>query len=273
MKNTSIFCLTLNPDHIKLINELTYIPVGLGEKNFSKDFLTDKIGEEISTKNPFYGEYTFHYWIWKNHISNIKTKWVGFCQYRKFFSTKKIELADNDFKELKQIVFKEVNQKDDTFDCLLGEKFSVENYKISKILKNHLNIFLKNPSLFFIKKKRTLKFHFDLFHGHGNFDKALEFLDDKYKNDFNNYMNEETSFHPHNMFICKTEILKDYYEAVFPWLSKCEDVFGFKEQSNYGLKRIYGFLAERFLSFWFTKNYKIKTLPIVFKNLSDYKDL
>ena len=26
---------------------------------------------------------------------------------------------------------------------------------------------------------------------------------------------------------------------------------------NYGLKRIYGFLAERFLSYWFNKNYKV----------------
>ena len=88
MNNLSMFCLTLNPDHIKLINELTYIPVGLGEKKFSKDFLTDKIGEEISTKNPFYGEYTFHYWIWKNYLDKIKTEWVGFCQYRKFFVKK-----------------------------------------------------------------------------------------------------------------------------------------------------------------------------------------
>ena len=42
---------------------------------------------------------------------------------------------------------------------------------------------------------------------------------------------------------------------------------------GYGLKRIYGFLAERFLSYWFKKNYKVKELPIIVKNLSDYKDL
>ena len=85
-------------------------------------------------------------------------------------------------------------------------------------------------------------------------------------------MNNETSFNPHNMFICKTEILKKYYNEVFPWLEKCESQFGFNDLEGYGLKRIYGFLAERFLSYWFKKNYKVKELPIIVKNLSDYKD-
>ena len=67
------------------------------------------------------------------------------------------------------------------------------------------------------------------------------------------------------------EILKKYYEVVFPWLEKCESVFGFNDLKGYGLKRIYGFLAERFLSYWFNKNYRIKELPIIFKDLNDYK--
>ena len=75
------------------------------------------------------------------------------------------------------------------------------------------------------------------------------------------------------MFICKTEILIKYYETLFPWLQKCEDIFGFKDLTGYGMTRIYGFLAERFLSYWFQKNYKVKERPIIFKDISDYKDL
>ena len=75
------------------------------------------------------------------------------------------------------------------------------------------------------------------------------------------------------MFICKKEILKSYYETIFPWLQKCEGIFGFKNLKGYGMTRIYGFLAERFLSYWFLKNYKVKELPIIVKNLSDYKNL
>ena len=86
-------------------------------------------------------------------------------------------------------------------------------------------------------------------------------------------MENRTSFNPHNMFICKTIILKEYYKTIFTWLEQCEKVFGFKDLDSYGLKRIYGFLAERFLSYWFNKNYKVMEKPIIVKDLSDYKDL
>ena len=159
------------------------------------------------------------------------------------------------------------------YECILGKKFSVQNYKFSKILKKHLIEFLKKPQLIFDKKKRSLKFHFNLFHGKGNLDLAINQLEKKYQKDFENYMSTNTEFHPHNMFICKTEILKNYYEVIFPWLQKCESVFGFKKLDGYGKRRIYGFLAERFLSYWFSKNYSVAEVPIIGKDLSYYKNL
>ena len=74
------------------------------------------------------------------------------------------------------------------------------------------------------------------------------------------------------LIICKKEILHQYYESVFPWLKKCENIFGFSNLKGYGLKRIYGFLAERYLSYWFQKNKRVKEYPILFKDISDYKD-
>ena len=85
MNNISFFCLTLDPLHEEKIKSLSYIHVGLGKRNFSKNILQDKDEKNISYKNPFYGEYTLHYWIWKNYLDKINTDWVGFCQYRKFF--------------------------------------------------------------------------------------------------------------------------------------------------------------------------------------------
>ena len=273
MKNISIFCLTLNPKHEKIIEKLSYIPVGLGDKIFSSDCFTDKKGENISTKNPFYGEYTFHYWLWKNYLDQIQTDWVGFCQYRKFFVVNEVDEKKLKFEELQKHIIKKINNDYDEFDCILGKKFTVENFKISKIFKNHLLEFLKKPSLLFVKKNRNLKFHFDLFHGKGNLDAAIAELDGNDKNDFKNFMQSKTSFNPHNMFICRKNILKGYYETIFPWLEKCENIFGFQNLDGYGLQRIYGFLAERFLSYWFNKNYRVKELPIIVKDLSDYKDL
>jgi hypothetical protein len=74
------------------------------------------------------------------------------------------------------------------------------------------------------------------------------------------------------MLICKSKkILISYYESVFPWLERCEKIFGFKNLDSYGLRRIYGFLAERYMSYWFQKYTKIKLMPIYFKDISDFK--
>ena len=155
MKNISIFCLTLDPNHEKTIEKLSYIPVGLGSKKFSEKCFTDKTGENISYKNEFYGEYTFHYWLWKNYLDSIKTEWVGFCQYRKFFVKKKVDEKKLSFEDLNENILKTIEKNLDNFDCILGKSFSVENYKISKIIKNHFSVFIKNPSLFFFRKKKN----------------------------------------------------------------------------------------------------------------------
>ena len=129
---------------------------------------------------------------------------------------------------------------------------------------------IKNPVLFFDKKKRNIKFHFDMFHGEGTLDKAINELDLENKSDFNYFVNSEVSFNPHNMFICKSgKILKKYYESVFPWLEKCEKIFGFN-LDGYSRKRIYGFLAERYMSYWFKKNTKFTTLPITVSDISSF---
>ncbi len=154
MKNTSIFCLTLKPEHEEIIKELSYIPVGLGNQKFSKECLSDKKGDSISLKNPFYGEYTFHYWVWKNYLDKIKTNWVGFCQYRKFFFLEKTKEDNLSFKNLKNSIIIDAEGLDGNFDCILGKKFKVDNYKFSKIIKHHLIDFLLNPTLFFNKKKK-----------------------------------------------------------------------------------------------------------------------
>ncbi len=273
MNNISIFCLTLNPNHENFIKELSYIPVGLGEKKFSTEFLNDKNGINISSKNQSYGEYTFHYWLWKNYLDKIETEWVGFCQYRKFFIKTKFYEKDLSFNKLKEISINNISTELSNYDCILGEQFAVDNYKLIKILKNHLIQFIKNPLVLFIKKKRTIKFHFDLFHGKGNLDKAINLLDSENKDDFLKFVSSKTSFNPHNMFMCKTKILKSYYESVFPWLEKCEKIFGFEKLDGYGMKRIYGFLAERYLSYWFSKNHNVKEIPIIGKDLSDYNFL
>ena len=64
------------------------------------------------------------------------------------------------------------------------------------------------------------------------------------------------------IFFCKSKkLMNDYFNSVFSWLERCENEFGF-ELKGYSLKRLYAFLAERYLSYWFQKYSKYKTWPI-----------
>ncbi len=267
-----MYCLTLRNNDLDFIKKLDFIPVGLGKNISSKEFLRDNTQDNISNKNEFYGEYTFHYWLWKNYLPKIKSNWIGFCQYRKFFLRERLSI-NTKFNDFQNHLLTKIDKNLEKFDCILGNKYSVVNFKFSKIIKNHFFTFVSNPKFLFFKNKRTLKFQFDLFHGKGNLDKAIELLDEENRNDFRHFVNNNTSFNQHNMFICKKNILLKYYNVIFPWLQKCENLFGFENLEGYGKKRIYGFLAERFLSYWFNKNYNVYEVPIIVKDIADYKDL
>ena len=268
MKNLRMFCLSLEPNHYEFIKELGYIPVGLGEKQFNEDWFSDKSGINISKKNKYYGEYTYHYWIWKNYIDKMEDGWIGFCQYRKFWSLKQYKNEDINFNNLNSKVLKEIPKEFDEYESILGIPFFVNQFKPMKFIKKGFKIFIKNPFLFFNKKKRNINFHFDLMHGENNLKNAINLLDEKNRNDFRKFVNTQVSFNPQNMFICKSkQKLKSYYEDLFPWLEKCETLFGFENLKEYGKIRIYGFLAERFMSYWFQKNSKYITMPIIFYDI------
>ena len=88
-------------------------------------------------------------------------------------------------------------------------------------------------------------------HGYGNLEKAIMVLDNKDKKEFSDYVNKYSAYHPHIMFIAKPELIDKWFSTLFPWLERCEEVFGFKELAGYDTKRLYAFLAERYMSFWF----------------------
>ena len=263
-----MFCLSLEPKHYNFIKELGYLPVGLGEKNFGDEWFSDRPGINISKKNKYYGEYTYHYWIWKNYLDKIEDGWIGFCQYRKFWSLIEYKNEEINFNNLSSKVLKEIPKEFDNYESILGTPFFVNQFKLMKFIKHGSKIFVKKPQLFFSKKKRNINFHFDLMHGVNNLNRAIDLLDEENKDDFRQFVNSEVSFNPQNMFICKSkQKLKSYYENLFPWLERCEKLFGFENLQGYGLTRIYSFLAERFMSYWFRKNTKSKEMPIIFYDI------
>ena len=93
MQNLKMFCICIHNQLLDKVKKLNYIPVGLSDCQFDSGWIRDNLGENISKKNKFYGEYTFHYWFWKNELNKITDgNWVGFCAYRRFWLNDKLEI-------------------------------------------------------------------------------------------------------------------------------------------------------------------------------------
>ena len=262
-----MFCLAIDDSVLNKINLLNYTPVGLGDKKYSAKCLRDNTGENISFKNDYYGEYTFHYWLWKNNFNDIPdNKWIGFCAYRRFWQKEIIK--KDEIINIKDGILDDTFPEWDKYDVILGNHISLENVKWIKVFKYGKLAFMRNP-LSIIKKGRTIRFQFDMFHGNGVLDKAISLLNDNDREDFKNFVRTSTSYNQGNMFICKSKkIIDSYYKAIFEWLEKCENVFGF-DLKGYGNIRVYAFLAERFLPFWFNKYCKVLEWPVLFYDLKE----
>ena len=269
MKNLSMFCLSLYGEHLNNLKKINYIPVGLGENNFNNEWLRDNTKQNISNKNKYYGEYTFHYWLWKNMIDEISDKnWIGFCAYRRYWANHN-NMKSNELNKIinnqnfREHVLQDVKNDWSNYETILGESIPFGKIKLSKIIKNGgIKSILRNLNSF-IKNQTTVKFHFDIFHGNEKIDKAIDLLEMKERSDFRIFINNQ-SFNKENMFICRSKkIIKEYYNSVFPWLQRCENIFGFNLNAWHEI-RIYAFLAERYLSYWFNKYTKVKEWPIFF---------
>ena len=258
-----------NLDILNSLKKIQYTPVGLGNNIFTEEWLKDNTKINISHKNKYYGEYSFHYWFWKNMINEIdENQWIGFCAYRRYWAnsdnSKTEELNKiinvNNFEDL---VFKNIPESWNNYETILTEPLPLGKIKLSKVIKNGgISSIIKNFNNF-ITGSTTIKYHFDIFHGVGKIEKAINLLENNEKYEFTEFLKKNT-FNRENMFICRSKkIIKEYYKSVFKWLSRCENEFGFNLHS-WSEVRIYAFLAERYLSYWFNKNSKVKEWPFFF---------
>ena len=97
------------------------------------------------------------------------------------------------------------------FDTIVGDNKYINDLKISKFLKHGIFSLIRNPSAL-IKAKRNIRFHFDMWHGNGNLDKAISALDIKDREDFRKYIKQNVSFSKGNIFFCRSKnIINKYY--------------------------------------------------------------
>ena len=279
-----IYCVThrTQPN----IDKLGLTPVGLGTKNFPDHYLIENTLENIAYKNQYYSEVSFHYWIWKNILPFKKDgEWFGICQYRRYFVKKEFRnqidqsngnqgnLNINGLNHLKDILQTEPHLDWKNYDAVLCDPWSVKVEKKMKIVKRGFRSLIKDPSILINKKKHNIKLHFDMYHGYGNLDQAINALPLRDKSDFIEYVNTNTKLSGHSLFFCRNnKILNSYYSDLFEWLFNCEKIFGFNDLVGYDTKRMYSFLSERYTAFWFKKYSKSITWPWVFYDISRDKN-
>ena len=253
MNNLNIFCVTDKPH--KNLEALNVNLVGVGKRQFNQKYITCLNGKNIQKKEKYYSELTFHFWFWKNKLKKYKQNdWIGFCQKRRFW-TKNSSKVKN-FEDLKKQIITKPKKEWNKYESIICKPIRVDNPKKMKLIKRGWRNILLDPSIIKQKKKQNIKLQFDMHHGFGVLDRAIDSMNIIDRENFRKFVNEEIKFNPHIMVISKKKILNMWFKDLFSWLFKCEKIFGFKNLKGYDQQRLYAFLAERYLSYWFLKKTK-----------------
>ena len=145
--------------------------------------------------------------------------------------------------DITKIILKCVPKEWEKYNAVLCEPIQLGT-KLSKLLKRGWRNIIKEPILLIDHSRITIKIQFDLHHGYGVLEKAISVMNEKDKADFTEFVEKNTTYNPHIMFISKKKILNNFFKDQFEWLFKCEKVFGFKNLKGYDQTRLYAFLAK-----------------------------
>ena len=251
-----IYCVTNKiVPHLENTN---YKLACVGDGYFPENYIASNTRDNIFYKEKYYSELTFHYWFWKNILpKEIDDQWIGFCQKRRYWINHE-NVTEVNKENINKFLYEHAPVDWKQFDVILCKPISVSGVKKSKLFKRGFKNIFEEPSILFNKKKQNLFLHFDMHHGYGNLKKAINILPEPDKTQFENFMKNNTSFNPHIMFISKPKIMNLWFENLFGWLEKCEKEFNFDNLKGYDTQRLFAFLSERYLSYWFKKNFRYK---------------
>lgn len=189
----------------------------------SLPYLGDDTGENISAQNPYYGELTGYYWIWKNYKADDI---IGVCHYRRYFLNDKGQFMNEG--ELQHIL-----EEYDVIvsDAQVSAQTNRERYEESHNIKDLLAV--------------------------GD---AILRLTPEYKDSFD-YMMQETRSYYANLLVTRHELFNAYCDWLFAILKESEksiDVISFTFGSMIADTRYelfdFGFGIERQNSIPFIRN-------------------
>lgn len=232
-KRVEIYVASHKKVHLpQLPREYILIHGGADITNIDSDEIGDNSGENISIKNPMYNELTVIYWAWKNRRADIK----GLCHYRRFFSSKRVNISSKYF---------------------LGEK------QILRVL-NHYDIILQEKSHYgkcsvaegYCKENAGTLQDIDIVRN------SIQRKCPDYLNTYDEIMNGYRLSY-YNMFICKSNIFDQYCEWLFEILEDVERTHDINNR-NGSQKRMLAFMAERLLNVWVSyQKLNVKYYPVV----------
>jgi len=251
MKKLEMYCVTNKL--AEYLEDTNYNIGWVGKEKNPKNYITCNDKDNIFFKEKYYSELTFHYWYWKNILDLENNDWIGFCQKRRFWIKKNSTGKTINHLNYKDHILRDLPIEFSNYDSILCNPINVNNVKKIKLFKRGFRSIIKDPSIIYNTNKQSLLLHFDMHHGYGNMEKAINLIDESDRAEFLNYLKKSTSYNPHIMFISKPNIANEWFKVLFPWLLRCEKIFGFEELKGYDTQRLYAFLAERYLSFWFKK--------------------
>ncbi|MEG0142731.1 MAG: DUF4422 domain-containing protein [Akkermansia sp.] len=256
MNRIKIFPIYYKKDIIFRTNMYEPILAGANNANWELDMLKDNTGDHISDKNPYYGELTAWYWVWKNYLpKHHKLEYVGFCHYRRFLDLKHPPLPERNQPFLRKISSEKFARK------ILFEKllFQFPTKKVYSSIKNS-DIILTEPWVI----NETIYQHYIANHPQ----KDIDFLIDIIRLDYPDYVDDMNYFLYNKKgyfclnFIMKTDLFCDFMTWVFDILNKLEMRSDFSQYSDYNTIRTPAFLIERFFNVWLIHQIKLKNLNI-----------
>ncbi len=224
MKNIKIIVAT----HKKYMmpKDDMYIPLQVGKELNTEDlgYQGDNIGENISSKNPYFCELTGLYWAWKN----LDADYIGLVHYRRHFSKKKGLPQDAETRIQSVLTKEEANEIFENTDIILAKK---RRYYIETIYSHYKHTMYIEP----LDETR----------------KILSEMYPDYLEEFDN-LNKKTSAHMFNMFIMKKEILDEYCTWLFNILFELEKRIDTSKYDAFHA-RFFGRISEVLLNVWIDK--------------------
>lgn len=210
--------------HYWMPDDPVYLPLQVGaEGQPDLGYVTDNIGDTISSKNANFCELTGMYWAWKN----LKADYIGMVHYRRYFTRKEVRNSDNKKQQILTV---------SEWETLLA-KYSVV---------------VPDKRRYYIESNRSHYNHAHHREGLDMTEKIIREIYPDYVSSFEKVMSR-TWAHMFNMFVMRQNLYNQYCQWVFDILFELEKRLDISAYDVYE-SRVYGFLSELLLDVWLEKN-------------------